>query len=71
MGADNWTVCPECRKAVDKRNDKRLRQPGLKYGKVTPDEYAAFIREATNLEEYANSLREDYEIGIVVIVALR
>lgn len=65
MSADNWTICPRCRAKVDKLNEARIAAPGLAYGKVSQDKYARLVDEAKNLIPYEDSLREDYEIGIV------
>jgi len=55
MSADNWGECPRCTGAVKKQLTEA-------YGKVSIEEYEKLQRD---LEEVpANTLREDYEIGI-------
>lgn len=65
MSADNWTICPQCRKHVDKLNDARAKAPALNYGKVTAEQYLKLVGAAKNPVPYEETLREDYEIGIV------
>lgn len=66
MSADNWMVCPVCRKAHDAKAAKALEKATKQYGKVSVGKYDADLRDARNLsaEELPSEFREDYEIRI-------
>lgn len=53
MSADNWRVCPKCKKTNESK--------GSLYGKVSEEEYLDSLNQLKVDEE---TLREDYEIGI-------
>ena len=58
MSADNWDICPICKKKKD--NLKRE-----KYGKIPPEEYEKLIEEFKH-PDYADqdeTVREDYNGG--------
>jgi hypothetical protein len=54
MSADNWGICPNCKKAIKPEKSK--------YGKVSEDEYLKEI--AKPVKELEETLREDYECSI-------
>ena len=65
MSADNWTFCPRCsvgaweeRKALYARLDNS-------YGVVSREEYKRLEAEAEMPMVLKDTLREDYEIGIL------
>jgi len=64
MSADNWTICPACKKRVDALNEARINAPALAYGKVSAEEYGRLIEAAKNLLPHEDTLREDYFVGI-------
>ncbi len=62
MSADNWTICPKCRKLKDEEKRLHLQKIKDSYGKV--DEEAYLKLKETVLENLEDTLREDYEIEI-------
>lgn len=63
MSADNWTVCPQCKKKAEKDFKDEQKKVNESYGKVSADEYLAMLPiEIPNVE---TDLREDYEVGII------
>ena len=58
MSADNWGICPRCHKKYMKERDSL-------YGKVGEQEYLS-KKEELERRLKADSMREDYEIGINV-----
>lgn len=62
MSADNWGICPKCKKANEEADKKRILALGEKYGKVPADEYIRLAKEANKPTHLENTLREDYEI---------
>ncbi len=64
MSADNWRVCPACKRKHEAKHETLKLEAGAAYGKVPREEYLAMLEksiEPLNLEE---TLREDYEIGV-------
>lgn len=64
MSADNWGVCPQCKKITDKKNKQRILNVGKQYGKVSPEEFIKLSAEASQPIKVEETLREDYEIGV-------
>ena len=64
MGADNWAICPNCKKKIENARAKLIEKANKSYGKVNPEEYLAMLRRAEKEEEIERTLREDYELGI-------
>lgn len=64
MSADNWGVCPQCKKLNDEKNKKRILDVVKKYGKVPPDEFVQLSKEANKPIMLEEHLREDYELGV-------
>lgn len=62
MSADNWAICPKCKKVNDEGNRKRILEAGKKYGKVSPDEFINLMKVAKKPKELEATMREDYEI---------
>jgi hypothetical protein len=62
MSADNWAICPKCKLANDKDNEKRLLDIGKKYGKIPADLYIEEAKKAAILIDLQETLREDYEL---------
>ncbi len=63
MSADNWAICPICKKENDKINAARIMEVGKKYGVVPAAEYVKLAKEIIKPIEIENSMREDYDIG--------
>ena len=64
MSADNWTICPRCKKTHEAERDARIIEAAEKYGKVSADEWVKLNDLASKEEPLEESLREDYGIGI-------
>lgn len=64
MGADNWGVCPSCKRKAEADKIEQQKLVGESYGKVAPDEYLRLFNEAAQPISLKDTLREDYEIGV-------
>ena len=71
MSADNWTQCPRCYEKNMKRANELDKIAAESYGKVSVDKFDELRNEAfsfrkaiTSDENIAETLREDYSIGI-------
>ena len=75
MSADNWGVCPKCKKIVFDKQQKQLIDIRKKYGEMSPDEYEVAIIDNAPLILFGfmvdkdldwdladETLREDYHI---------
>lgn len=64
MSADNWGVCPRCKKNFRGVKVDKKRETEAAYGKVSASEYLAMVAELANTpnDEIEETLREDYEI---------
>lgn len=63
MGADNWAVCPKCKRVAEASKEKERKHAQKSYGKVTPEEWRELVRIAELPLEMPTALREDYELG--------
>lgn len=64
MSADNWGVCPKCKKVNDKKNKERILDVAKKINKISNEEYIRLSAEANIAIALKNTLRESYKIGI-------
>jgi hypothetical protein len=68
MSADNWVVCPQCKKNVEKRLDNLEEKLKLSYGKVSQEEYSYLVdslkEETESIDELDHTLREDWELNM-------
>lgn len=55
MSADNWGVCPKCKRLAEQKAVSA-------YGKVSEEEYLATLANRDKAAKEQN-LREDYEVG--------
>lgn len=66
MSADNWAVCPKCKRIREGRDEAINKKLQAAYGKVSADEYEA--RRQRTIEQVAKPLertfREDFEVGM-------
>lgn len=53
MSADNWTICPNCKRIQENKT--------VAYGKVSEEEYLRVLREQET--PLKTTLREDWEVG--------
>jgi hypothetical protein len=61
MGADNWGICPRCKRAAEAKKQQKREAAAKVYGKVPPDEWRRMCDAAEAVEELEETLREDYE----------
>lgn len=59
MSANNWRVCPRCKRQKDEEQGKVEDM----YGKVSAAQYAQLLAESKKSPRLSESLREDWEIG--------
>jgi len=63
MSADNWAICPVCKKRNDVAYKKQTLDVANQYGKIPDDEYIVLVKETKPIV-LKESLREDYQIGV-------
>lgn len=64
MGADNWAICPRCKKKAEADYADAVRAAGEAYGKVSAEEYVRMVAALPQEEpDLIPTLREDYELG--------
>jgi hypothetical protein len=64
MSADNWTICPKCKKNVRETEESRSEKVANAYGKIDASEWLKLVETAGIELPVECSFREDYEIGI-------
>lgn len=64
MSADNWMVCPNCKKKAEDRKQRLVKKACDSYGSVPLEEYNMILDSSRKPIELATELREDYDIGI-------
>ena len=64
MSADNWCICPKCKKKNDALNKQRILDAAKQYGVIPADEYIALAKDASKPIEIEDTFREDYDIGV-------
>jgi len=64
MSADNWAICPKCKKKVEQARADLLSRVETDYGKIAADEYLALVERSKQPLEIEHTLREDWETGI-------
>ena len=63
MSANNWRVCPKCKRNAEILAEKKTAKAQEKYGKVPQEEFLALISDANKTPELDQTLRENYELG--------
>jgi hypothetical protein len=63
MGADNWTICPNCIRKIEDAKAKLIEKANKAYGKVKPEEYLTMLKSTETEVELDRTFREDYDIG--------
>lgn len=67
MSADNWAICPRCKKQHEKSVEDRKKKVEKKYGKIPSNEYLELMKKSKEkLKLEVSTLREDYEIRVDV-----
>lgn len=64
MSANNWTLCPRCKKLAESAKINRLLEAENNYGKIPADEYRRLFDQAVKPKPLEETMREDYEIGV-------
>lgn len=64
MSADNYRICPRCRKRHYEKVAADAKKAAEAYGKVPMAEWQAMCKEADNPPPLEDTLREDYECYI-------
>lgn len=66
MSADNWAICPKCKKDKNNKIVSLRKEVEEKYGKLPLDEWESLkIANEKKMElELEYTLREDYQIGV-------
>jgi len=62
MSADNWAVCPRCKKRRAAERLAKQEAAAKAYGKVPADEWQRMTAEANAAHDDEEELREDYTI---------
>lgn len=65
MSANNWRVCPRCKRQNDEERAKEQAEVEGQYGKVPAAEYTRLLEKSKKRSPtICENLREDWEIGI-------
>lgn len=64
MSANNWAICPVCKKNQKKKVVIAAKRVAAAYGNVTEDKYLEMKESLSSQPKLENSLREDYELLI-------
>ena len=60
MSADNWSKCPKCKAITEKTKADLIEKIGENYGKIPVEEYDDMVKEASEVTDLEDTLREDY-----------
>lgn len=61
MSADNWAICPQCKKDEAARKQELIEKLYQSYGNVTEEDYLELKEKSERGSELRETLREDYE----------
>jgi hypothetical protein len=64
MSADNWAVCPKCRRIAEAKKITAKKHAAAVYGYVSQDTYQKFVAKSELPIDNCKTLREDYSIGV-------
>ncbi len=62
MSANNWAICPRCKKQNNAANAKRIVDIEKQYGKISSVDYLDLVRKDNKVIAIEETLREDYSI---------
>lgn len=65
MSASNWTTCPQCERELKESIIHYRDIVENQYGQITQEEYMKAIDFLNSPPELGETLREDYEVGIL------
>jgi hypothetical protein len=64
MSADNYCICPRCKRDAATAKREAKSRAAAAYGKVSQTEYAALLAMAAQEDTIDESLREDWDLGM-------
>lgn len=64
MSADNWGICPKCKKNQDAVMDRNIEKVVEAYGKIPEEAYLTMKIELLAVKKTEDTLRENYELGV-------
>jgi hypothetical protein len=64
MSANNWRVCPACKRKAEADREKAMAEAARAYGNVPPDEWKAMADRASKPVNLSDDMREDWHIGL-------
>lgn len=64
MSADNWTICPKCKRKAERERAERIASATARYGQERPEDWLHLMREAEKSLDLKATLREDFHIGV-------
>lgn len=65
MSADNWGICPKCKRDRFRKRESAIAAVKIFYGKIPAEEYEEKMDRAKAIEDgpLKQTLREDHELG--------
>uniref|UniRef100_A0A6M3L344 Uncharacterized protein n=1 Tax=viral metagenome TaxID=1070528 RepID=A0A6M3L344_9ZZZZ len=63
MSADNWAICPKCRKVALNQKEELAGKAKKGYGKLPPEEYEELLLLSRKPIDEETTMREDFCMG--------
>jgi hypothetical protein len=64
VSADNWAICPQCKRRDERQKEARRLEVQGAYGTMPQDEWLKALQGSLQMPPLEQTLREDYDIGI-------
>lgn len=64
MSANNWRVCPNCKRETEAKRERMKAAIEQAYGEATADSFLQLVAEYNKPVDEKETFREDYEIGV-------
>ncbi len=64
MSAENWAICPKCKRLDEEKRQLLADQIKTSYGNLPESEYLELVERFKAPAKIEETLREDYELGI-------
>lgn len=64
MSADNWAICPKCKKKAEEETTESTREARAAYGAKGEQEYRALLQRSQEPVAIQATLSEYFDIGI-------
>ena len=61
MIADSWSKCPKCKELTEKTKADLIEKVVEGYGEIPVEKYDSLVKEASEVVDLEDTLREDYE----------